>query len=89
MAAQRRCCVCQCTDARACLVAGLPCAWVYEDLCSACAPLIVTLAKQPDWTIEAVNRLRREDGRPPLSQGEVFVRVLAMDVVYRRRIRGR
>jgi len=33
----RKCRVCGCTDARACICEGLPCCWVEEDLCSACA----------------------------------------------------
>ena len=36
---QRRCRVCGCTEARACEVLGIPCCWVTEDLCSACATI--------------------------------------------------
>ena len=32
----RRCEVCGCTDAHACLDGGEPCHWVADDLCSAC-----------------------------------------------------
>jgi hypothetical protein len=31
------CWVCGCTDSRACVTNGVPCHWVEEDLCSACA----------------------------------------------------
>lgn len=34
--ALRRCRECGCTDARACVVDGVPCHWVEQDLCSAC-----------------------------------------------------
>jgi hypothetical protein len=33
----RRCRKCGCTEFNACLVDGVPCWWVEEDLCSACA----------------------------------------------------
>lgn len=32
----RVCRACGCTDKAACVVAGVPCHWVEEDLCSAC-----------------------------------------------------
>lgn len=32
----RRCRVCGCTDAHACIDGGVPCHWVADDLCSAC-----------------------------------------------------
>ena len=35
--AVRTCRQCGCTDVRACRVAGVPCCWVQDDLCSACA----------------------------------------------------
>lgn len=37
----RRCRECGCTQSRACIVDGVPCHWVAEDLCSACAPVII------------------------------------------------
>lgn len=36
--AARRCRLCGCTDAAACVTAAGPCHWVAPDLCSACAP---------------------------------------------------
>jgi len=36
---RRRCRVCGCTDHDACTVLDVPCCWIAEDLCSACAPL--------------------------------------------------
>jgi len=34
---KRKCRVCGCTDQQGCVVDGLPCHWVADDLCSACA----------------------------------------------------
>jgi ParB family chromosome partitioning protein len=34
---KKKCRVCGCTDDNACVVEGVPCHWVEEDLCSACA----------------------------------------------------
>lgn len=42
----RRCRVCGCTDDRACVVQGVPCCWVSEDLCSACATVQELLASE-------------------------------------------
>jgi len=33
----RRCRQCGCTEVTACTVASVPCCWVEDDLCSACA----------------------------------------------------
>lgn len=33
----RKCRACGCTETMACVVEGVPCHWVAEDLCSACA----------------------------------------------------
>lgn len=33
---QRKCRKCGCTESRACLVEGVPCWWIEDDLCSAC-----------------------------------------------------
>jgi len=33
----RSCQRCGCTDHNACVLAGIPCMWVAEDVCSACA----------------------------------------------------
>lgn len=35
---QRRCRECGCTDWHACQTPEGPCRWVFDDLCSACAP---------------------------------------------------
>jgi hypothetical protein len=42
----RKCRVCGCTDDRACLVQGIPCCWIEEDLCSSCATLPQLLASE-------------------------------------------
>lgn len=43
---ERKCRVCGCTDLQACQVAGVPCCWIEEDLCSACAPVRAVLASE-------------------------------------------
>jgi len=35
----RKCRVCGCTDDGPCVVADVPCCWVQDDLCSACATI--------------------------------------------------
>ncbi len=36
MCVERKCRVCGCTNAKACIADGVPCRWVEDDLCSAC-----------------------------------------------------
>lgn len=56
----RTCRVCGCTDEAACEVQGVPCLWVQEDLCSACAPVRMLLESEDaglPWLIAVMARV--------------------------------
>jgi hypothetical protein len=43
---RRKCERCRCTDARACVLGGLRCAWFRDDVCTACAAAFLDLPHQ-------------------------------------------
>lgn len=36
MCKERKCRICECTNSKACMIEGVPCHWIEEDLCSSC-----------------------------------------------------
>lgn len=60
------CQVCGCTDSRACVVRGVPCHWVEEDLCSACAVMNKGELRR---RLRAENRARKAHVRQLHRQG--------------------
>lgn len=53
----RTCRVCGCTDKRACLVLGISCCWIEEDLCSACGTAAQLIASEDvglPWLIDVM-----------------------------------
>lgn len=65
----RRCRECGCTEARACTVAGVPCMWIGEDLCSACAlePFLASAAGLM-WVQLAVKEIVRQLDRGQMPE---------------------
>jgi hypothetical protein len=62
--ATRQCRVCGCTDLQACDVAGVPCCWIEEDLCSACAPMRAVLASEDagrPWLVQVLVSLAESE----------------------------
>ena len=65
---KRECCECGCTDDHACLVEGVPCFWVRDDLCSRCATLaeVESTERGRTWLALVTAKWKRElQGRKP------------------------
>jgi hypothetical protein len=68
--------MCGCTDVAACSVAGVPCFWVANDLCSACATVeqVVESPGGKDWLSVIVAFIEGDewdlDGRVSIPEGE-------------------
>jgi hypothetical protein len=58
----RACSECGCTNTTPCVTAGVPCHWVSDDLCSACAEPMVILVS--DAEASAFLRDRRSHANP-------------------------
>jgi hypothetical protein len=76
---RRRCRVCGCTDHDACTVLDVPCCWVGEELCSACAPLGQLLESEDAGLPWLITVMGEYFGRQLLPQMEVPVPVIWRD----------
>lgn len=68
----RKCRKCGCTDRRACLVLDVPCCWVAEDLCSACATVPQLLESEDAGFPWLMAVLGEHAGRVLLGQDDLF-----------------
>ena len=71
---RRRCSRCGCTEHDACQVLGVPCCWIREDLCSACATLAELIESEDagyPWLMSVLGEhcgrlLIQQDVPPPM-----------------------